>query len=102
MVNREYGFSIHGSRFMIYGFCLFTIHDLPFTVLMKLLLIGDVVGKPCLAALLDRLQDLKEQHAINFNVMNVETVAGGRSITAGIAELPFSSALCAMTSASDS
>src|SRR6266478_3340892 len=37
---------------------------------MKLLLIGDVVGKPGRTALLDRLQDLKEQHAIDFTVMN--------------------------------
>ena len=48
---------------------------------MKLLLIGDVVGKPGRAALLDRLQDLKEQHAIDFTVMNAENVAGGFSIT---------------------
>ena len=44
---------------------------------MKLLLIGDVVGKPGRAALLDRLQDLKEQNAIDFTVMNAENVAGG-------------------------
>ncbi len=48
---------------------------------MRLLLIGDVVGKPGRAALLDRLQDLKEQHAIDFTVMNAENVAGGFSIT---------------------
>ena len=47
---------------------------------MKLLLIGDVVGKPGRAALLDRLQDLQEQHAIDFTVMNAENVAGGFSI----------------------
>jgi len=41
---------------------------------MKILMIGDVVGKPGRTAVLDRLQDLKEQHAI-------ENVAGGFSIT---------------------
>ena len=46
---------------------------------MKLLLIGDVVGKPGRAALLDRLQDLKEQHAIDFTVMNAENVAAQTS-----------------------
>src|SRR6267142_1705044 len=83
---------------MIYGFCLFTVKDLPFTVLMKLLLIGDVVGKPGRSALLDRLQDLKEQNAIDFTVMNAENVAGGFGITAAIADLLFSSGIDVMTS----
>ncbi|PYS23201.1 MAG: TIGR00282 family metallophosphoesterase [Acidobacteria bacterium] len=65
---------------------------------MKLLLIGDVVGKPGRAALLDRLQDLKEQHEIDFTVMNAENVAGGFSITAAIADLLFSSGIDVMTS----
>src|SRR6267142_6741247 len=83
---------------MIYGFCLFTVKDLPFTPLMKLLLIGDVVGKPGRAALLDRLQDIKEQHAIEFTVMNAENVAGGFSITPAIGDLLFSSGIDVMTS----
>jgi metallophosphoesterase (TIGR00282 family) len=65
---------------------------------MNLLLIGDVVGKPGRAALLDRLQDLREQHAIDLTVMNAENVAGGFSITAAIAELMFSSGIDVMTS----
>lgn len=65
---------------------------------MKLLLIGDVVGKPGRSALLDRLQDLKEQHAIDFTVMNAENVAGGFSITPAIADLLFSSGIDVMTS----
>ena len=65
---------------------------------MKLLLIGDVVGKPGRVALLDRLQDLKEQHGIDLTVMNAENVAGGFSITAAIAELLFSSGIDVMTS----
>lgn len=65
---------------------------------MKLLLIGDVVGKPGRSALLDRLQDIKEQHAIDFTVMNAENVAGGFSITAAIADLLFSSGVDVMTS----
>jgi metallophosphoesterase (TIGR00282 family) len=65
---------------------------------MKLLLIGDVVGKPGRSALLDRLQDVQEQHAIDFTVMNAENVAGGFSITAAIAELLFSSGVDVMTS----
>ncbi len=65
---------------------------------MKLLLIGDVVGKPGRTALLDRLQDLREQHAIEFTVMNAENVAGGFSITAAIAEHLFSAGIDVMTS----
>src|SRR6266540_5978089 len=65
---------------------------------MKLFLIGDVVGKPGRTALLDRLQDLKEQHEIDFTVMNAENVAGGFSITAAIADLLFSSGIDVMTS----
>jgi len=65
---------------------------------MKLLLIGDVVGKPGRAALLDRLQDLKEQHAIDFTVINAENIAGGFSITPAIAELLLSSGVDVMTS----
>lgn len=65
---------------------------------MRLLLIGDVVGKPGRAALLDRLQDLKEQHEIDFTVINAENVAGGFSITPAIADLLFSSGVDVMTS----
>src|SRR5437867_12995974 len=65
---------------------------------MKLLLIGDVVGKPGRVALLDRLQDLKEQHAIDFTVINAENVAGGFSITPAIADFLFSSGIDVMTS----
>jgi len=61
-------------------------------------MIGDVVGKPGRAALLDRLQDLKEQYTIDFTVMNAENVAGGFSITAAIADLLFSSGIDVMTS----
>jgi len=88
-------FTVYASPFTAF---LLTIHDLLFTVLMKLLLIGDVVGKPGRAALLDRLQDLKEQHAIDFTVMNAENVAGGFGITPAIADLLFSSGIDVMTS----
>jgi metallophosphoesterase (TIGR00282 family) len=61
-------------------------------------MIGDVVGKPGRSALLDRLQDLQEQHAIDFTVMNAENVAGGFSVTPAIAELLLSSGIDVMTS----
>src|SRR5437867_7279711 len=65
---------------------------------LNLLLIGDVVGKPGRAALLDRLQDLREQHEIDFTIINAENVAGGFSITPAIADLLFSSGVDVMTS----
>src|SRR6476660_6280817 len=97
MVNREWS-SRFTLAFSICGFVLFTIHDFRFTCLMKLLLIGDVVGKPGRAALLDRLQDLREQHQIDLTIINAENVAGGFSITPAIAELLFSSGVDVMTS----
>src|SRR5437870_13774546 len=65
---------------------------------MKILMIGDVVGKPGRVALLDRLQDIREQHAIDFAVMNAENVAGGFSITPPIAEQLFRAGIDVMTS----
>jgi 2',3'-cyclic-nucleotide 2'-phosphodiesterase len=65
---------------------------------MKILTIGDVVGKPGRTAVLERLQDLKEQHAIDFTVMNAENVAGGFSITPSIAEQLFRAGIDVMTS----
>jgi metallophosphoesterase (TIGR00282 family) len=65
---------------------------------MKVLMIGDVVGKPGITVVLERLQDLKDQHKIDFTVMNAENVAGGFSITASIAERLFASGIDVMTS----
>jgi len=65
---------------------------------MKILVIGDVVGKPGRVALLERLQDLKEHYAIDFTTMNAENVAGGFSITPPIAEQLFRSGIDVMTS----
>ena len=65
---------------------------------MKILMIGDVVGKPGRTAVLDRLQDLKEQHAIDFTIMNAENVAGGFSITPALADHLFAHGIDVMTS----
>jgi calcineurin-like phosphoesterase len=40
---------------------------------MKVLMIGDVVAKPGRIAVLERIQDLREQHNIDLAVMNAET-----------------------------
>jgi metallophosphoesterase (TIGR00282 family) len=65
---------------------------------MKILVIGDVVAKPGRLAVLERLQDLREQHAIDFAIMNAENVAGGFSITPSLAEQLFASGIDVMTS----
>src|SRR5256885_1096420 len=65
---------------------------------MKVLMIGDVVARPGRVAVLERIQDLREQHAIDFAVMNAENVAGGFSITPQLADQLFSAGIDVMTS----
>ena len=65
---------------------------------MKVLMIGDVVAKPGRLAVLERLQDLREQHNIDLALMNAENVAGGFSITASLADQLFSTGIDVMTS----
>jgi 2',3'-cyclic-nucleotide 2'-phosphodiesterase len=65
---------------------------------MKILMIGDVVARPGRLAVLERIQDLREQHDIDFVVMNAENVAGGFSITPRLADELFSSGIDVMTS----
>ena len=61
-------------------------------------MIGDVVARPGRMAVLERIQDLREQHAIDLAVMNAENVAGGFSITPPLAEQLFSAGIDVMTS----
>jgi metallophosphoesterase (TIGR00282 family) len=65
---------------------------------MKILMIGDVVAKPGRLAVLDRLQDLREQHQIDMALMNAENVAGGFSITPSLADQLFRAGIDIMTS----
>lgn len=65
---------------------------------MKILMIGDVVAKPGRIAVLERIQDLREQHAIDLAVMNAENVAGGFSITPRLADELFANGIDVMTS----
>jgi 2',3'-cyclic-nucleotide 2'-phosphodiesterase len=65
---------------------------------MKILVIGDVVGKPGRMAVLERLQDIREQHAIDVAMLNAENVAGGFSITPAIADQLFAGGIDLMTS----
>ena len=65
---------------------------------MNVLMIGDVVAKPGRVAVLERIQDLREQHSIDLALMNAENVAGGFSITPSLAEQLFESGIDVMTS----
>ncbi len=53
---------------------------------MRILFIGDVVGRSGRTALLERLPDLRERYAPAFVVVNGENAAGGFGITPAIAE----------------
>src|SRR5712691_1964099 len=52
--------------------------------MLTVLFLGDVVGEPGRKAVIARLAELKEQHAIDFIVVNGENAAGGRGITGKI------------------
>src|SRR5437660_12689175 len=65
---------------------------------MRVLMIGDVVAKPGRTAVLERLQDLREQHSIDLAIMNAENVAGGFSITPSLGEQLFAAGIDVMTS----
>jgi 2',3'-cyclic-nucleotide 2'-phosphodiesterase len=61
-------------------------------------MIGDVVARPGRIAVLERIQDLREQHGIDLAVMNAENVAGGFSITPALATQLFEAGIDVMTS----
>ncbi|HSS19591.1 MAG TPA: TIGR00282 family metallophosphoesterase [Pyrinomonadaceae bacterium] len=65
---------------------------------MKILMIGDVVAKPGRLAVLERIQDLREQHNIDFAIMNAENLAGGFSVTPTLCDQLFASGIDVMTS----
>lgn len=50
--------------------------------MLRVLFLGDVVGEPGRSAVITRLPELKEKHAIDFIVVNGENAAAGRGITA--------------------
>jgi len=53
---------------------------------MKLLFVGDVVGKPGRRALHQLLPGLIDRHAVDYAVVNIENSAGGFGVTADILE----------------
>lgn len=52
--------------------------------MLTVLFLGDVVGEPGRNAVIGRLPELKEKHALDFIVVNGENAAGGRGITGKI------------------
>ena len=65
---------------------------------MRVLIIGDVMARPGRVAVLERIQDLREQHSVDLAVMNAENLAGGYSVTESMAEELFASGIDVMTS----
>jgi len=65
---------------------------------MKILMIGDVVAKPGRVAVLERIQDLREQNEIDLAIMNAENLAGGFSVTPALCEQLFATGIDVMTS----
>ena len=53
--------------------------------MLTVLFLGDVVGEPGRNAVIEWLPKLKEQHGIDFTIVNGENAAGGRGITGKIA-----------------
>src|SRR6266851_4172857 len=52
--------------------------------MLTVLFLGDIVGEPGRNAVIARLPELKEQHGVDFIVVNGENAAGGRGITGKI------------------
>src|SRR4026209_457715 len=65
---------------------------------MKVLMIGDVVAKPGRIAVLERIQDMREQNQIDFAIMKAENLAGGFSVTPQLCEQLFANGIDVMTS----
>ena len=53
---------------------------------MRILFLGDVVGKPARQMVMAQLNDLRDELAVDFIIVNVENSAGGFGITPKIAD----------------
>lgn len=61
-------------------------------------MLGDVVARPGRLAVMERIQDLREQYNIDLAVMNAENVTNGFSITPPHADQLFAAGIDVMTS----
>ncbi|MCK4859163.1 MAG: TIGR00282 family metallophosphoesterase [Candidatus Omnitrophica bacterium] len=65
---------------------------------MKILAIGDIVGKPGREAVKSLLPKLKQKHSLDLVIANGENVAGGSGITPKLAEELFNAGIDIITS----
>ena len=65
---------------------------------MNILMVGDVYGEPGRQAIARLLPRLRQEHAIDFCVVNVENAAGGFGVTAAIAKQVLEAGADVMTS----
>ena len=65
---------------------------------MKVLFVGDIVGKAGRLALADNLVDIQLRHKVDLTIVNVENAAGGFGITPSLADEMFKLGVDAMTS----
>ena len=49
--------------------------------MLTILFLGDIVGEPGRGAVITRLPELKQEHALDFIIVNGENAAGGRGIS---------------------
>jgi hypothetical protein len=64
---------------------------------MRILFIGDVFARPGRQAVLERIQDLREQYEIDLAIMNCENTVHGSSITESAGKELFRAGIDAMT-----
>ena len=65
---------------------------------MKLLLIGDVVGRPGRAIVRQSVMPLRDEHQIDLTIANCENVAGGAGVTRATADELFGAGVDVLTS----
>ena len=65
--------------------------------MLKLLFIGDIVGRPGRDVVNERLAAVRREHALDFVIANGENSAAGSGITAAIAQSLLSAGVDAIT-----
>src|SRR5437870_575152 len=65
---------------------------------MNILMVGDVYGEPGRQAIAKLVPRLRQEHAIDFCVVNIENAAGGFGVTAAIARQTLEAGADVMTS----
>ncbi len=65
---------------------------------MRILFVGDIVGRPGRAALSQHLDAVRRAHGIDFTIVNVENAAGGFGITPALARWVLNLGVDVMTS----